>query len=240
MVTKAAALARCADVPTLAAVNFVRTARWPIADPRRRPQRAGFRHVRRGPSSSPCMMKGVRVDPVKPHRAGGVSFARRAMLTIATHSLRLSIPAAASRPQAFCRLTLSGGPGDLTANTTRHRYSYRGRCGSGDGTFLWRTKRQPHLLCGTARAPEGNFGVVTRFLFEAAPAITGLGRGPIFWELKYAARIRRWYRYFQASAPDGVLPFLGLQRFPSSDPLPKDIGTNDWRAPHPRHTGTAS
>jgi Berberine and berberine like len=90
-----------------------------------------------------------------------------------------------------------------------------------DGTFTIASKtKRPDLFWGL-RGGGGNFGVVTSFLFEAHPAST-VYAGPIFWELKHAAEIMRWYREFQVHAPDEFYIFLGLQTVPSGDPFPKD------------------
>src|SRR4051812_32273436 len=68
-----------------------------------------------------------------------------------------------------------------------------------------------------------HFGVVTSFLFKAHPAGVVYG-GPIFWDVKDAAVVARWYRDFQSSAPpDEFYVFLGLQTVPSGDPFPKEI-----------------
>jgi hypothetical protein len=47
--------------------------------------------------------------------------------------------------------------------------------------------------------------------------------GPIFWELKDAARVMKWYREFLASAPVELSPFLHLGTVPATDPFPRNL-----------------
>ena len=46
--------------------------------------------------------------------------------------------------------------------------------------------------------------------------------GPIIWEIGDAAKVMRWYRDFQATAPEEFCVFLGLQKVPSGDPFPRE------------------
>jgi hypothetical protein len=62
---------------------------------------------------------------------------------------------------------------------------------------------------------------VTSFLFRAHP-VSIVYAGPIIWELSDAVEVMRWYREFQATAPDEFYIFLGLQVVPPGDPFPKE------------------
>lgn len=62
--------------------------------------------------------------------------------------------------------------------------------------------------------------------------------GPIFWELKDAAGIMRWYRDFQPSAPEEF--YVGLQTVPSGDPFPKDHWGKKICVLLVSHNGTAT
>ena len=46
--------------------------------------------------------------------------------------------------------------------------------------------------------------------------------GPIVFDLSDAAEVMRWYRDFQASAPEDFYIWLGLQSVPPGDPFPKE------------------
>ena len=46
--------------------------------------------------------------------------------------------------------------------------------------------------------------------------------GPIIFDFSEAAAVLRWYREFQATAPDEFYIFLGLQSVPAGDPFPKE------------------
>jgi FAD/FMN-containing dehydrogenase len=72
------------------------------------------------------------------------------------------------------------------------------------------------------RGGGGNFGVVTSFLYKAHPVSMVYG-GPIFWELKDAPRVMKWYRQFLPQAPLELSPFVHLGTMPSGEPFPKDI-----------------
>ena len=90
-----------------------------------------------------------------------------------------------------------------------------------DGTFVTASKTDQADLFWGLRRGGGNFGVVTSFLFEAHPT-RFVFAGPIFFELKDAAQVMRWYREFQTVAPKELYIFLGLQTVPSGDPFPRD------------------
>lgn len=79
---------------------------------------------------------------------------------------------------------------------------------------------EPELFWGI-RGGGGNFGVVTSFLFRTNPAKTLYG-GPIIFEMADAEKVMRWYRDFQAKAPDDFYVFLGLQSVPGTDPFPQE------------------
>jgi FAD/FMN-containing dehydrogenase len=215
-------IARCADVAdVIAAVNFGRDGTLPIAIRGGGHNGPGFGSVDEGLVIDLSMMKGVRVDPANRTVRVGAG-CTTGDVDHATHAFGLAIPFGIVSTTGVAGLTLSGGHGYLS-----RQYGLaidnliEADVVLADGTFVIANQTDsPDLLWGL-RGGGGNFGVVTSFLFEAHPASTVYG-GPIFWELKDAARIMRWYRDFQASAPDEFYVFLGLQTVPSGDPFPKD------------------
>ena len=74
---------------------------------------------------------------------------------------------------------------------------------------------------GRLRGGGGNFGVVTSFLFRTHPA-SMLYAGPIMYDRGDAAAVMRWYRDFQANAPEDFYIFLGLQTVPPMAPFPEE------------------
>jgi FAD/FMN-containing dehydrogenase len=215
-------IARCTDVAdVIAAVNFGRDGELAIAIRGGGHNGPGFGSVNEGLVIDLSMMKGVRVDPANRTVRVGAG-CTTGDVDHATHAFGLAIPFGIVSTTGVAGLTLSGGHGYLS-----RQYGLaidnliEADVVLADGTFVIANKTDsPDLLWGL-RGGGGNFGVVTSFLFEAHPASTVYG-GPIFWELKDAARIMRWYREFQTSAPDEFYIFLGLQTVPSSDPFPKD------------------
>jgi FAD/FMN-containing dehydrogenase len=140
----------------------------------------------------------------------------------ATHAFGLAIPFGVVSTTGVAGLTLSGGHGYLS-----RQYGLavdnllEADVVLADGRFVTASETENADLLWALRGGGGNFGVVTSFLFQANPASTIYG-GPIFWELKDAAGIMRWYRDFQATAPEEFYIFLGLQTVPPGDPFPKD------------------
>ena len=90
-----------------------------------------------------------------------------------------------------------------------------------DGSFITASETENADLLWALRGGGGNFGVVTSFLFHTHPAGKIYG-GPIIFDLSQAAVVLRWYREFQANAPDEFYMFLGLQSVPAGDPFPKE------------------
>src|ERR1700722_4127837 len=215
-------IARCPDVAdVIAAVNFGRDNRLAVAIRGGGHNGPGFGSVDDGLVIDLSMMRGVRVDPANRTVRVGAG-CTTGDVDHATHAFGLAIPFGVVSTTGVAGLTLSGGHGYLS-----RQYGLtidnliEADVVLADGTFVVaNTTDSPDLLWGL-RGGGGNFGVVTSFLFEAHPAST-VYAGPIFWELKDAAGIMRWYRDFQASAPDEFHVFLGLQTVPSGDPFPRE------------------
>ena len=91
-----------------------------------------------------------------------------------------------------------------------------------DGRFVTASERQNADLFWALRGGGGNFGVVTSFLYRAHP-VTNVYGGPIFWDIKHAKKIMRFYRDFLPKAPEKLCPFLGLKTVPSTAPFPEEI-----------------
>ena len=215
-------IARCTDVAdVIAAVNFARDSRLPVAVRSGGHNGPGLGSVDDGLVIDLSTMVGVRVDPSKRTVRAGAGCVT-GDIDHATHAFGLAVPFGIISTTGVAGLTLSGGHGYLS-----RQYGLtvdnllEADVVLADGSFATASKTENPDLLWALRGGGGNFGVVTSFLFQAHPASTVYG-GPIFWELKDAARIMRWYRDFQASAPDEFYIFLGLQTVPPGDPFPKD------------------
>ncbi len=215
-------IARCTDVAdVIAAINFGRDCKLAIAIRGGGHNGPGFGSVDEGLVIDLSMMKGVRVDPANRTVRVGAG-CTTGDVDHATHAFGLAIPFGIVSTTGVAGLTLSGGHGYLS-----RQYGLaidnliEADVVLADGTFVTANKTDsPDLLWGL-RGGGGNFGVVTSFLFEAHPASI-VYAGPIFFELKNAAEVMRWYRDFLPDAPQELYIFLGLQTVPSGDPFPKD------------------
>ncbi len=216
-------IARCADVAdVISAVRFGRENELLTAI------RSGAHN---GPGLGSCddglvvdlsLMNGVRIDPV--HQTVRVgSGCSQGDVDHAGHVFGLTVPAGIVSTTGIAGLTLGGGHGYLS-----RKYGLtidnliEADVVLADGRFLTASASQHDDLFWALRGGGGNFGVVTSFLYRACPVDTVYG-GPVFWEVKHARQIMRWYRDFLPGTPLEFCPFLGLKSVPSADPFPKEI-----------------
>jgi hypothetical protein len=216
-------IARCADVAdVISAVNFARENNLLTA------VRGGGHN---GPGLGSCddglvidlsLMKGVRVDP-KNRTVRGEAGCTQGAVDHATHAFGLAVPAGVVSSTGIAGLTLGGGHGYLS-----RRFGLtidnllEADVVLADGKLVTASAMENEDLFWALRGGGGNFGIVTSFLYRAHPVSTVYG-GPIFWELKDAAKVMKWYRQFLAKAPQDLSPFIHLGTVPSADPFPKNI-----------------
>jgi len=216
------AIARCADAAdVIAAVNFGRDNDLPIAIRAGGHNGPGLASVEDGLVIDLSAMRGVRVDPAKRRvrvGAGCVS----GDVDHATHVFGQAVPFGIISTTGVAGLTLSGGHGYLS-----HQYGLavdnliEADVVLADGSFVTASETENPDLFWALRGGGGNFGVVTSFVFRTNPASTVYG-GPIIFDIADAGTVMRWYREFQASAPDEFYIFLGLNAVPPGDPFPKE------------------
>ncbi|MCG8433292.1 MAG: FAD-binding oxidoreductase [Gammaproteobacteria bacterium] len=216
-------IARCVNVgDVIAAVNFGRENGIVIAVRGGGHNGAGLGSCDDGLLIDLSGMKGVRVNPadrtvqVEPGCTQGD-------VDHATHPFGLAVPAGIVSTTGVAGLTLGGGHGYLTR---KHGLTIDNLIEAdvvlADGSFVTASKTQnPDLFYGL-RGGGGNFGVVTSFVFQAHP-VSQVYAGPMFWDIKHARDIMRWYREFMSRAPLDLCTFLGLKTVPSSPPFPEEI-----------------
>jgi len=200
----------------MAAVNFARENGLPVA-------------IRGGGHSVPgfgtwddavvidlMRMRGVRVDPAA-RRARVEGGAVWGDLNAAAHAFGLATTGGIISTTGVGGLTLGGGIG----------YLARG-CGlscdnlvsadvvTADGRFLTTSERENEDLFWALRGGGGNFGVVTSLEFQLHP-IKDIYGGVMFFELKDAANLLRFYRDYIATASEQMGAFPAFQIAP---PLP--------------------
>ncbi len=234
-------IARCADAAdVIAAVNFGRDNKLPIAIRGGGHNGPGLASVDEGLVIDLSMLKGVRVDPAMATvRVGGGCLTGD--VDHATHAFGLAVPFGVVSTTGVGGLTLSGGHGYLS-----RQYGLAADClieadvVLADGKFVTASETANQDLLWALRGGGGNFGVVTSFVFQAHPVSIVYG-GPIIWEMKDAATIMRWYRDFTAGAPDEEFyVFLGLQTAPSGDPFPREHWGKKMCALVVSHNGSAA
>ncbi|MER8576643.1 FAD-binding oxidoreductase [Mesorhizobium sp. M1409] len=215
-------IARCMDVAdVIAAVNFGRDSHLPIAIRGGGHNGPGFGGVDDGLVIDLSTMKGVRVDPQNRTVRVGPG-CTTGDVDHATHAFGQAVPFGIISTTGVAGLTLSGGHGYLS-----RQYGLavdnliEADVVLANGSFMTASETVNMDLLWALRGGGGNFGIVTSFLFRTHPAKMLYG-GPIVFDLGDAAEIMRWYRDFQANAPEDFYIFLGLQSVPGGNPFPQE------------------
>ena len=216
------AIARCSDTAdAIAAVNFGRINKLPLAIRGGGHNGPGLGSVDDGLVIDLSGMKGVRVDPVARTVRVGAG-CTTGDVDHATHAFGQAVPFGIISTTGVAGLTLSGGHGYLS-----RQYGLaidnllEADVVLADGRFVTASETQNADLFWALRGGGGNFGVVTSFLFRTNPAKVLYG-GPIAYAIEDAEAIMRWYRDFQAKAPPEFYVFLGLQGIPPTAPFPEE------------------
>jgi FAD/FMN-containing dehydrogenase len=215
-------IVRCVDAAdVIAAVNFGRDSKLPIAIRGGGHNGPGFGSVDDGLVIDMSMMKGVRVDP-KNHRVRVGPGCTTGDVDHATHAFGQAVPFGIISTTGVAGLTLSGGHGYLGRQYGLASDNLiEADVVLADGSFATASETENADLLWGLRGGGGNFGVVTSFLFRTRPAKM-LYAGPIMFDLSDAAAVMRWYREFQPKAPEAFYIFLGLQTVPPVDPFPRE------------------
>ena len=233
-------IAKCADIAdVIAAVNFGRDNKLPIAIRGGGHNAPGLASVDDGLVIDLSLMKGVRVDPknrtvrVGPGCASGD-------VDHATQAFGQAVPFGIVSTTGVAGLTLSGGHGYLS-----RRYGLaadnllEADVVLADGKFVVASETDNADLLWALRGGGGNFGVVTSFLFRTNPVAMVYG-GPIFFELSDAPTVMKWFRENQPKAPDEFYMFLGFHTLLPADPTPKEHWSKKTCVVIVSHTGPLS
>ena len=215
-------IARCADAAdVIAAVNFGRDKKLPIAIRGGGHNGPGLGSVDNGLVIDLSTMKGVRVDP-KNRTARVGPGCTSGDVDHATQAFGQAVPFGVLSTTGVAGLTLSGGHGYLTRQYGLAADNLlEADVVLTDGSFVTASETEnPDLLWGL-RGGGGNFGVVTSFLFRTN-AVAMVYGGPIVFELSDAPAVMKWFRDNQPKAPEEFYMFLGLQSVPPADPFPRE------------------
>lgn len=216
-------IARCVDVAdVINAVNFGRDNQLLTA------VRGGGHN---GPGLGSCddglvidlsCMKGVHVNPE--HRTVTVSpGCTQGDVDHAAHAFGLAVPAGIVSSTGVAGLTLGGGHGYLSRQYGLTIDSLlEVDVVLADGRFVTANAEQNDDLFWAIRGGGGNFGVVTRFMYQAHPVDQVYG-GPIFWDASDAKTLMKWYRDFLPRTPRELCTVLGMKTVPSTAPFPEPI-----------------
>jgi FAD/FMN-containing dehydrogenase len=200
----------------IAAVNFAREGRLNLAIRGGGHSVPGFGTVDDGVVIDMSNMRGVRVDPrQKTARAeGGATWGD---FNSATHAFGLASTGGIVSTTGVGGLTLGGGIGYLARGFGLSLDNLvSADVVTADGKFRIASEKENEDLFWAIRGGGGNFGVVTSFEFRLHPVKDVYG-GPMFFELKYAADLLRFYREYIATAPEEMGCFPAFQIAP---PLP--------------------
>jgi FAD/FMN-containing dehydrogenase len=200
----------------IAAVNFARESRLPVAI------RGGGHSV---PGLGTCdggvvidlsRMRGVRVNPEKrtARAEGGATWGD---FNSATHAFGLATTGGIISTTGVGGLTLGGGIGYLARGFGLSLDNLvSADVVTADGKFRIASEQENEDLFWAIRGGGGNFGVVTSFEFKLHP-VKDIYGGPMFFELKHAGDIIRFFREYIKDAPEEMGAFPAFQIAP---PLP--------------------
>lgn len=216
-------IVKCADAAdVIAAVNFGREQKLPVAIRGGGHSGPGLGSVADGLVIDLSNMKGVRVDPASNTVRVGPG-CTSGEVDHATHPFGLAVPFGIVSTTGVAGLTLGGGSGYLSRKFGLTIDNLlEADVVLADGSFVTASTTQNTDLLWALRGGGGNFGVVTSFLFQAHPVGMVFG-GPMAWPQSDARQIMRAYRDFLTKAPEELGAFVGLKMVPANSPFPYEF-----------------
>jgi len=208
---------RCANVAdVMATVNFARENRYDLAVRGGGHSVPGFGTCDDGVVIDLSRMRGVRVDP-RSRTARAEGGATWGDFNHATHAFGLTTTGGIISTTGIAGLSLGGGIGYLARGFGLSCDNLiSADVVTADGRFLIANDRENEDLFWAIRGGGGNFGVVTSFEFRLHP-LKDIYGGPMFYELKDAGTVLRFFREFITDAPEELGGFPAFQIAP---PLP--------------------
>ncbi|MCP5197481.1 MAG: FAD-binding oxidoreductase [Gammaproteobacteria bacterium] len=220
---KPALIARCADTAdVITCVNFARQHRLITSVRGGGHNGAGLALVDDGLVIDLSEMRAVTVNPETGavHVGGGAVWRE---VDQATHPYGLAVPSGVITSTGVGGLTLGGGMGHLSRQYGLTIDSLlEAEVILADGRQVKASELENADLFWALRGGGGNFGIVTRFLFQGRPAQTVVG-GPMLWELEEAPQLMRWYRDFIVDAPENVNGFFAFLTVPPGAPFAEQL-----------------
>lgn len=219
-----ALIARCAGVgDVIAAVGFAKSSGLEVA------VRSGGHSF---PGASVCdggvvidlgQMKGISVDPVA-HTARAQAGALWGDLDRETQIFGLATTGGIVTHTGIAGLTLGGGIGWLQR---KHGLTIDQLLSvdlvTADGDFVKASEVENADLFWGLRGGGGNFGIVTEFEFRLHPVGPIVYAGPIFWPMKQAPELLRFYREWSAETPDELMTIVVQRKAPPLPFVPQEL-----------------
>ncbi len=217
-----ALLVRCVNVAdVIAAVNFARDTRLPLAIRGGGHNGAGLSLVDDGLVIDLSLMKGIHVDT----QAGTVRVEGGCVwgdVDHATHPFGVAVPSGFISTTGVGGLTLGGGLGYLTRKyglTIDNLLAVD--IVLADGRCVAASADSNADLFWAVRGGGGNFGVVTSFLFKSNPVNTVYG-GPMFWSLDQASTVMKRWRDLIMTASEDINGWFGFHHVPPVPMFPQE------------------
>ncbi len=200
----------------IAAVNFARESRLPIAIRGGGHSVPGFGTCDGGVVIDLSRMRSVRVNPEKrtARAEGGATWGD---FNAATYPFGLATTGGIISTTGVSGLTLGGGIGYLARGFGLSLDNLiSADVVTADGKFLIASEKENEDLFWAIRGGGGNFGVLTSLEFRLH-SVKDIYGGPMFYELKHVGDILRFYRDYIKDAPEEMGCFPAFQIAP---PLP--------------------
>jgi len=212
-----AAIVRCAGAAdVVATVDFARENALPIAVRAGGHSVPGFGTVDDGVVADLSGMRAVHVDPEKrtARAEGGTTWG---VFNEATGAHGLATTGGIISTTGVAGLTLGGGIGYLARGFGLSCDNLvSAQIVTADGRTVTASDRENADLFWAIRGGGGNFGVATELEFRLHPVETVYG-GPMFFDMKDAGNVLRFFRDFIKDAPE---QFGGFPAFQIAPPLP--------------------
>ncbi len=200
----------------IAAVNFARESSLDLAVRGGGHSVPGFGTVDEGVVIDLSRMRGVRVDP-ESQRARAEGGATWGDFNAATHEFGLATTGGIVSTTGVGGLTLGGGIGYLARGSGLSCDNLvSAEIVTADGRLVVASEDENEDLFWAIRGGSGNFGVATSLEFRLHP-VRDIYGGPMFFDLKDAGTVLRFYREFIADAPE---QFGGFPAWQIAPPLP--------------------
>jgi FAD/FMN-containing dehydrogenase len=168
-------------------------------------------------------MRGIRVDPTT-RRATAQAGVLLGELDRETQPFGLAAPSGIVTHTGLAGLTLGGGIGWIMR---RHGLTIDQLVSAdvitADGEFVRASEDENADLFWGLRGGGGNFGVVTQFELDLVPLGPQVMAGPVFWLMKDAPAVLRFYRDWIADCPDEVMTIVVTRRAPALPIVPPDL-----------------